>query len=243
MSLVVAGFLWFDPVYRHNDKYRYTIADVRLLKRMVARHLTIPHEFVCITDDPDQFAQDDIRAVEIDRRCWVPGKMFQQLMSFHPQGRELFGERLIVFDLDCVITGNLDAIVQKPGDLVLWRNPGRRPWNDPQGKGKFRALYNGSLMMIRCGSRPAVWAMFSPNVTPLQYGDSQDYISVVVGSECAFWDDDDGVYRFGRPDTPGSGPRGVLPDNARVVFFPGDKGKPWLPEIMAEAPWIGEHRR
>ena len=242
-SLVVAGFLWFDPTYRHNDKYRYTIADVRLLKRMVDRHLTIPHEFVCITDDPDQFAQDDIRAVEIDRRCWVPGRMFQQLMPFHPKAREWFGDWLMVMDLDCVVTGSLDSVAEKAGDVVLWRNPSRRPWGNPEGRGKLRPLYNGSLMMVRNGARTDIWDMFSPEVSPLQFRDSQHYISAVAGADCAYWDDDDGVYRLARDDTPGSGVTGELPANARVVFFAGDQHKPWIKEIQAKYPWIRRFRR
>lgn len=237
MLVTVASFLWFDPQGEHNSDYIYGPEDVRLLRRMVDRHLTVPHEFVCITDQPEAF--DDIRTVRLDPAVRVPGLIFDKLMTFHPEAGVLIGSRILTMDLDCVVVGNMDRLVQRDEPLVLWRNPGRQPWANPEGKGKTRALYNTSMVLLNAGTRPDIWTRFKPR----NRGGDQDWVSEMVGADCPYWDGSDGVYRLGRLDTPGSGPRAVLPENARVVFFPGDKGKPWDSAIQAECPWIAGSRQ
>lgn len=241
-ALTVATYLWDDPASR--AAYRYTADDVRLLKRMVDRHMTVPHGFVCVTDQPEAFAPSDgIRTVALNRSAHVPGRIFDKLMTFHPEAGVLIGERILALDLDCVVTGGMDPIVERDDDLVLWRNPARQPWGSPAGKGVRRALYNTSMVLIRAGCRPDVWRGFDPTLAPAHFDGDQDYISAKIGPDCAFWESSrDGVYRLEREDTPGSGITGPLPDNARIVFFAGSEHKPHLPHIAARFPWIAEHR-
>jgi len=142
-----------------------------------------------------------------------------------------------------VIVGNINAIADRHEDLVLWRNPARRPWLKPEGKGAKRAPYNGSLVFHKPGTRPDIWFDFIEGKLPALLRYDQDWLSRMAGVDCPYWDESDGVYRLARDDTPGSGVSGELPDNARIVFFPGDRGKPWLPHIMEANPWIAEYRR
>jgi hypothetical protein len=232
--LVVASYLWgTDP---------YTIEDVRLLARMVDRHLTVPHEFVCITDNVEQFTDSDIRPVPIDRSLFLGKGNMQQLMPFAPYARELIGERVLTMDLDCAVVGNMNALVERDEDLVLWRNPARRPWGLPTGKGRLRPLFNASMMLVSTKPDWHIWRWFTPEAAK---GDnSQEWISSWAGPLCAYWDDADGVYRLEREDTPGSGlrPHEPLPENARVVFCVGSQHKPHLPEIQAAYPFLAEHR-
>lgn len=229
--LAVCAYLWGDL---------YSLGDVKLWRDMVSRHLTVPHEYVCITDDVEQFEGTGIRGVPL-KRAPVRGPRFagEKLMTFSPEMGELVGQRILVTDLDCVPVGNMDPLVDRDEPLVLWRNPSRRPW---AGNTSPRPYYNSSMVLITAGARPDIWTRYLKGEAANCRGD-QDFVSHVVGWDCPYWDESDGVYRLGRVETPGSGPRSFLPKNARIVFFPGSEGKPWVREIQAECPWIVEHRR
>lgn len=234
--LTVCTYFWRDPAFAN----AYTADDVRLLQRMVARNITVPHEFAVITDRPALFAEDaDIRAVSIDWTTHVQGTCFVRLMNFHPAGASLLGERILQLDLDTVITGNLDAIASRPEPTVLWRNPTRLPWENPVKTG--RSFYNTSVVLHRCGTLSKVWLGFDPRNPTVR--DDQWWISKVLGPDMPYFDGEhDGVYRLARTDTPGSGIDGELPAHARIVTFPGSNGKPDRPEVMDANPWILEHR-
>lgn len=259
--MLVATYFWHpDP----GSKFAapYTADDVRRLQRMVKRHLTTKHEFAVITDRPHMFDGDaTIRAIPLDKTKHVPGTCYARLMTFHPDGADIFGEKLLQIDLDTLIVGSMDALVDRDEDLVLWRNPARIPWNGPAifegvslptgaavmwtGKrfvhafNQRRCYYNTSLLMHRCGSMPDVWQDFNPERPTAK--DDQWYLSNLFGENCAYFDQSHGVYRLAREDTPGSGVDGELPDNACIVTFPGSHGKWTDPRIRQANPWIEEH--
>lgn len=245
MTLAIVCYFWHDAAA---DTVNYTIDDVALLKSMVERHITVPHKFVCLADQPNRFAQVGVDAAQLDMRAHVPRRIWAKLMTFSPDIGEVLGaDRIVAIDLDTVIVGNIDAVVARDEPLVLWRNPGRQPWAKPEGRGANRALYNSSVVSIRPGARSDIWNEFiekTPEASlAMRYMHDQDWISYKVGMDCPYFDDSHGIYRLGRADTPGSGVNGTLPDNACIVTFPGDGGKPWLKHVMAENPWIAEHRR
>ena len=237
---VVATYFW-QPDPGSKFAHAYTPDDVRLLQRMVARHLTVPHQFAVITDHPDAFAEDDIRAIPIDRATHVPGTCFVRLMTFHPQGKEMIGDKVLQLDLDTIIVGNIDHLLaREEDDLVLWRNPTINP------KRPGRSFYNTSILLHRCGSIPEVWETFIGMGAGARrtVKDDQWFLSDVFGPHMPYFDGArDGVYRLARADTPGSGVDGDLPKNACVVTFPGSEGKPSDPAIVARNPWIVGHRR
>lgn len=237
--LTVTTYAWHDPNGKHNDKYVYGAEDVRLLQRMVARNLTVPHEFVCITDRPEMFEGDaDIRAVPLDMKTHVPGKCYCRLFTFSPQARELLGERVLQMDLDTVIVGNMDAIVDRDEDLVLWHNPRKVPWSrTPSGP----PFYNTSMLLLKTGAYPQFYTEFDAERTPKIAKDDQWLLSAVLGPDMPFWDQSHGVYRLAVPGLAGSGIEGDLPENARIVFCPGDGRKPFYPHIQAQYPWIRDH--
>jgi hypothetical protein len=236
--LTIATYWW------HDDKFpnRYTADDVRALQRAALRNLTVPHEFTVITDCPKDFDGDDsIRAIPIDWTKHVTGTCFVRLMTFHPDGAKMIGERVLILDLDTFITGSLDSIVSRTDDLVLWRNPARLPWANPTKTS--RPFYNASVQLHRCGTMPQIWTEFDPLNPTVR--DDQWWMAKVLGPDVPYFDGEhDGVYRLARADTPGSGVWGEkLPENARIVTFPGSDGKPDRPEIRAANPWIAEYER
>lgn len=234
--LVVLTYLWSDRASVH--KFEYGADDVRRLKRMVKRHLSVPHEFAVVTDRPHLFDRDgDIRPIPLDNTKVVPGTCFGRLMTFRPDGQNIFGERVLQIDLDTLIVGGMDPLVDRDEDLVLWRNPSRIPWDKPTMPG--RPYYNTSLLLHRCGTRPSVWLKFDPQNPKCR--DDQWWLSERLGPDVPYWDGSHGVYRLGRPDTPGSGVMGSLPENARVVTFPGSEGKWHEEHIREHNPWIEQH--
>jgi hypothetical protein len=241
MTLTVATYFWTDAnPSKFNAKHQYGPDDVRLLQRMVARYMSQQHVFAVITDRPEFFDDDEhIRAVPIDKTTHVPGTCFVRLQTFSPEARESIGERVLQLDLDTVIVGGLDSLVSRTSDIVMWRNPSRIPWELPAKAG--RPYYNTSMLLHRTGTLTHIWEEFDPREP--RYRDDQWLLSDKLGPNVPYWDGSDGVYRLAREDTPGSGVSGALPENARVVTFPGSEGKPWDAAIAAANPWIAEYRR
>jgi hypothetical protein len=240
MTLTVATYWWSPDTQKPSGYHAYTPDDVRLLQRMVARYMGQPHEFVVITERPGLFADDAaIRAVELDWTTHVPGTCFVRLMTFSPMARETIGERVLQLDLDTVIVGGMDSLVSRTSDIVMWRNPARIPWDAPAKAG--RPYYNTSMLLHRTGTLTHIWEEFDPKAP--RYRDDQWLLSDKFGPNVPYWDGSDGVYRLAREDTPGSGVSGALPENARVVTFPGSEGKPWDDAIAAANPWIAEFRQ
>lgn len=234
--MTVATYFWRDPATKH--KFEYTPDDVRRLKRAVAKNLTEPHRFAVITDRPHMFdADSDIVAIPLDRTKYVSGTCFCRLMTFRPDGRDIIGGVVLQLDLDTLIVGNIDHVVSRREDLVLWRNPSRIPWDKPDKPG--RPYYNTSILLHRCGTKPELWADFDPKNPRCR--DDQWWLADRLGPEMPHYSGKDGVYRLGREDTPGSGVFGELPYNACVVTFPGSEGKWWEDRIRAANPWIERH--
>ena len=214
----------------------YTANDVRRLQKMVAKNLTVPHEFAVITDRPYLFADDEnIKAVTIDRTTHVPGTCYVRLMTFHPNGPEMIGDKVLVLDLDTLIVGNIDHLATREEDLVLWRNPARHP-SKPG-----RSIYNTSLLLHKCGTMPELWQAFVDlGKGKIPAKDDQWYLSDALGEDMPYFDGErDGVYRVApAPNDTRGGISGVLPANACIVTFPGSNGKWSLPHIAAANPWI-----
>ena len=256
--LTIGSYFWSpDP----GSKFAapYTADDVRRLQKMVAKHCTVPHHFAVITDQPNLFRDDamDLEVVNLDKTTHVPGTCFVRLMTFAPGMQYILGEEVLVIDLDTLIVGNIDHLVTRPENLVLWRNPARIPWaaaDAPSAKAmaewdgtrfvhrvnQNRCYYNTSILFHRLGTLQEVWENFDPKAPPAK--DDQWYLSDLFGEGCAYFDGErDGVYRIARADTPGSGVDGTLPANACVVTCPGSEGKADNPRIRERNPWIAEY--
>jgi hypothetical protein len=243
--LSVISYFWQDPARRRS--FQFSPDDVKAWDRMVARHLTVPHRRICVTHRPDLI--DFMETVPIDMAKHVPGTCLVKLMHWRPDIAPILGERILCMDIDCVITRSMNPLVERDEDVVLWRNPNYAP-------GNRRACFQGSMQLLTAGARPFLWSDFDPKTTPAMLnrrfgGGEQAWLSerldlgwpepVSLWSE-PHWTEADGVYGAGRlfNGQMGEGVTTELPDNARVVFFPGDR-VPSQPEVRKAHPWIGEH--
>lgn len=206
---------------------------------MVRRNLRIDHEFCCITDDPLGI-DSGIRIIPLWREhAGLPNpsirngpSCYRRLKMFSAGFSDLVGPRFVSLDLDCVITGDVTPLWDRPEDIVLWG--GTTPHNH----------YNASMILMSAGARRRVWDEFDPAVSPMRakaaghLGSDQAWISHKLGPGEAMWSQADGVYSFRCDLTPKGG---ALPADARIVICHG-KRDPWGPEMQRLA-WVREHWR
>ncbi len=234
--LTVVCWKWKPP-----PGYRSTFlgTHVNVLRSMVARHYRIPHRFVCVTDDPAGIDQSSIEIVKLwEDYSRLPSphgrhmpSCYRRLRMFSDDARFLFGDRFVSLDLDCVITADLSPLWDRPEDFVIW------------GDTNPRTPYNGSMMLMKAGSRSKVWTEFHPVRSPAlakkmgYYGSDQAWIGACLGRGEAIWGQADGVYSFRNHVRA----MGTLPRDARIVIFHG-RHDPWDSD-MQKIGWVRENWR
>jgi len=94
---------------------------------MVERHLTLPHKFICFSDTPIK----GVNCLEIPDEALKLQRNFPKLWVYSEYSG-MFG-RVILLDLDIVITGSLDEMFSYDGDWCGVR--GFRPERKPKVSG------------------------------------------------------------------------------------------------------------
>lgn len=211
--LTVLTWYWKQP----GGRSEYTAEHVNIWADMVRRNLSLPHEIACVTDLPDGI-DSSIKIITPPRDfedwripSWGPDRpqCLRRIAMFGPRAGDLFGERFVCMDLDCVVTGELDSLFSGEEDFRIYQGtaPGR--------------FYNGSMMMIRAGSRPQVYDNFSikgaTEAGKKFIGSDQAWIAYCLGPNERTWGPNDGVQWYKNS----ASVRG-----AKIVFFPGSR-KPW----------------
>lgn len=207
---------WRTPGYRMTFEGWH----VNTMRNMFREYCALPHEFVCITDDPSGI-DDDIRTIPIwDDHAALQNPMgarwpscYRRLRLFAPEMRELIGGRFLMIDLDAVILADITDLVARTEDLVLWKSP-----HPPR-------YYSGAMLMMDPGCRAQVWDTFDPGAVRDVYektgfrGSDQAWVSHVLGPNEATWGKADGVRFFSHLETD-------PPKEARVLFTTS-LGPPW----------------
>jgi len=167
---------------KHGSKYSSQYVNV--LSSMVARHTTLPYEFVCFTDDK-RGINSNITTIPLKEGHGMHGWWYKPMFfdkNFPLQGNILF------FDLDVIIHDNIDK-------LLTFNNTGfsicrdfnrsiRNDWNH----------FNSSIFKLYTGSLAYVYDEFVKDSSKWMrkfHGD-QDWINAQVkdkGSQYQFWPD------------------------------------------------------
>jgi len=153
MTLTVACVLRTGQ--RVVDKQPYRVEHVVKLRNGVARHLPLPHRFVCLTDQMDDVLDAGIIAIPLGQ-TW-PG-WWSKINLFTPT---LLTESTLYLDLDSLITGDLTPLFRTtPGITMVADFTQRHMMN--------------SSAMAWMGDFSAIWHRFrqDPNATMRHY-DSQ----------------------------------------------------------------------
>jgi hypothetical protein len=234
VSLSFVTFKWQAYTgYRSTFKSEH----VNVLFRMIDRHYTAPHRNICVTDDPKGIT-GEIEVVPLwSDHANVPNpnggtrnpSCYRRLKLFAPDAGDQFGDRIVVMDLDTVIVGDLTGLFARPEDFVIWGQTDfpRTQW------------YNGSLWMLRTGTRPKVWTEFQPRTSPRmaskagKKGSDQGWFSYILGPNEAVWTTADGIYSY-RVHL--STMNWELPANAKIVAFHGHTD-PWSHKAQ-QLPWV-----
>lgn len=210
---------------------------VNRLRAMFAKHLHMPHRFICVTDD-ESGIESEVETVELwDDLSSVPNphgarepSCYRRLKLFARDAGETFGERILWCDLDMMLTGDVTPLFDRPEDVVLL------------GTDSAHIPVNGSLVMLTAGSHPEVWEDFDPEVSPGEahraghWGSDQGWLGYKL-PDAAKWTENDGILFFWRYMQ--QHPRGRLPDGTKLVSFHG-RGQPWDAGPQ-EHDWVREH--
>lgn len=215
-------------------------AHVAVLRNMIARHFPAPHRFVCIADRVKGFPADlevlptPPEALALGRIPSPEGGRFpscyRRLWAFSPAAAVL-GERLIVMDIDLVVTGSLAALAERTEPFVGWRP--LASWGGPQRIG-------GGLYALTAGGRRDVWDDFrgAPSIAAARAagfrGSDQAWLSYRLAADCPVYGREVGLYSI---RDMGNG-RAPLPRDAVLVQFNGPV-KPW----QSSLPWVRAHWR
>jgi hypothetical protein len=193
----------------------------------------MPHRIACVTNAPTGIDQaidiiappGDFESVTIP--TWPAGKpqCLRRISMFRPDAADIFGERFICMDLDCVISAPLDPLFDVPDDFKIYRGTANdRP-------------YNGSMLLLTAGARREVFDRFTPEravAAGFKFtGSDQAWISYTLGRGQPTWGRDDGVLWFGELN-------GAPDALRRVTFFPG-LPKPW--EALWDNEFVAENYR
>lgn len=140
---------------------------VEKLHCAVSRHLTLPHTFVCFTDDESKYPTD------IEKRALPhPGLKgwFNKLALFKP-GVFPDDERVLYFDLDTLIVGPLDAIAAYGGEFAMLG----QFFDDVN---PIFAGFQSAMMSWRVGetSKP-IWSAYEAAGYPETRGGDQKFIN------------------------------------------------------------------
>lgn len=230
MTLFVASWLW-------GTKWRGIYAE-RLFAG-IERNLAQDYRSVLVTDQPVNSGADLIVPIDEEDRqllampgCLVRMRMFDR--KWQARLGMKAGDRIVCIDVDAVITGRLDPLFDRADKFTIM-----------QGFNTTNACpFNGSLWLFRAGARHDVWDDFSLgahekyNVPIHKIADDQGWLHSRFPNAAAYTPTD-GVYAFKKAGWKVKGRR-KLPENARVVAFPGrDPGK--YPDVdWLKQHWVGQ---
>lgn len=239
MSFAIVTFKWRGP---SGYRSKYAAAHVNTMRAMFARHLHIPHDFVCITDDAAGL-DEGVRVVPLWKDHGdLPSphgpsepSCFRRLRLFAKDAEKIVGAKRFAWcDLDLVLTGDVTPIFNRPEPIVLL--PAQSAY----------IPFNGSMVLMDAGCRPEVWETFDPNTSPQRnvaakcLGSDQGQISYCLKDRNeATWKPGpggDGIYFMHRHHLGEH-----LPMDCRLVSFHG-RGDPWSSRF-SHLKWVRQNYR
>jgi len=210
------------------------------------RHLRVPFLFHVITDDAAGLELDNrsvVHPMYTDHAEMRAGKYacFRRLRMFEKGMAEVIGPRILHLDMDCVITGDVTPLFDRPEPLVIFSQGAR---------GNGRVTYNPSMVLMDAGVLDDMWVKFharpkETHAAAVSQGWSCSDMSIVNDYlhknrktvTPATWEENDMVQAYWR------GNRAKdwgLRENTRIVLFYG-RWNPGDADVTAQSPWVTEH--
>lgn len=145
----------------------YTADYVVNLRSMVAKHLDVPHRFVCLCDKPHRLPRS-IETVTVTPHKGLAG-WWSKIELFKP---DRFSDRVLYLDLDTVVVRDLLPIVRFPSAFALIPDAGTF---QPKNGLKVIKRFNSSVMVWDVEAVAGLYHGWTPDVAKRLWGD-QDYI-------------------------------------------------------------------
>ena len=164
---------------KHGEKYNHTY--VNKLHNMTKRHMTLPFNFACITENSDSL-NPDIKIIPLPRSKNLSGWWYKPWVF--SKDLPLEGE-ILFLDLDIVIIKNIDSLWEfNNSSFSIIRDFNRSTIKD-------WAKFNSSIFKFPKGSYSYVWDNFIKDTSVMRklHGD-QDWIFSQVRSNFQFWPDE-----------------------------------------------------
>lgn len=218
----IVSFKWRRPAtgFQLPGKTPYGADHVNRHYRSIRRHLKMPFEYVCVTDEW-RGLDKHIRVIKLWDKCLALGGCFNRLYVFSPDMADLIGPRFACIDLDAVIVGDITPLFDRPDDFII-NSYQPLPANKDTAPDQ---LYNGGMFMMNAGARRQVWDSFNPQTSPeiirknkTVIGSDQAWIRLCLGAGENRWGQTDGIF-----EARNLHPQADLPADARIVFFAGNR--------------------
>lgn len=137
--------------------HKYGSDYVNRLRSMVSRHLSLPHRFVCFTDDADGISpQSDIEVQPLpevgfadfdQREPWTKAHGWLKITSFANPLADLSGPTLFL-DLDVVILDNIDCLFSPDGEFRVIKEWDKRDVTGNTSVFRFQAGAHADLIEL-----------------------------------------------------------------------------------------------
>lgn len=218
---------------------KFGATHVNVLRVALERHLQLPHQLYCVTDDAGGL-DARIKTVPLPPTLNEHSliRCRRRMRQYDREWSEQFGPRQLVIDLDVVLVGDLTQILDRAEPIVGWRVG-------------HAQVYSGSFVLLNHGALHGAWSAYRAN--PLNYpfgrptnSSDQAMLNHFLSTQppIPYWTERDGfVTYYGAgyerhqhlgvgPDNPG------LPRGARLVVL-GSEDLAVLHE--GRYPWVRDH--
>ncbi len=227
---------------------KYDAQYVNRLYSMVSRHLSLPFEMICLTDNSkgiiDEVTCYDIPPLDLPEGS--PERGWNKLSTFEANLYNLQGQALFL-DLDVVIVDNIDDFFTCPGEFVVIHD-WKKPW---------RITGNTSVYRFNIGAFPDVLPYFRAHFDEIRkkFRNEQAYLSWFIEKyyhQLGYWPKSwcrsykyHCIYPF--PLSLIKAPK--LPKQAKIIVFHGEvnppdaiagRGGKWYRYVLPSR-WIAEH--
>lgn len=215
--LKLITWLWEQP----GGRSTYRPWHVLVWRDMIRRHIALDCTLAVVTNIEGNYGDVEVIPppgdfLDVTIPTWRHGRpqCFRRLSLFRPDAAALFGaDRVINMDLDIIVTGSLDGMFGCRDDFRIAR-----------GTASSRA-FNGSVFMLRLGSRPHVFAEFTPERAAeagrKHIGSDQSWMARCLAGSST-WGPEDGLVAWQHRH---------LARDARIVTFPGSTKPATLVEV------------
>ena len=156
--ITVACVFWGD---KFSDDYVYN------LKSMVERNTTVPHQFVCFSDRE----LEGIKTVKL-----IPGYegWWNKMQMFNTDFR--LGNRVVYLDLDTLIVGNIDWLLEYDGMFMGIEDLGSVNEHQPELKGRLQS----GVMSWDYRLNSHLWNRFTSSGESQRYRGDGEYLNHIV---------------------------------------------------------------